>query len=628
MVSKRRNKRTKRRRWYRMDLHLHTPASEDWRDADVTFLDWLQAAEAKELDIVAMTDHNTVAGYARFREELRRLQWLEETGRILPEEQERLNAYRELLDKILVLPGFEFTAALGFHILGIFPPDTPIRKLEFLLLRLGIPADKLDAGSTTVGATEDVLTAYRLIREAGGLVIAAHANSTHGVMMRGLGIGGQTRIAYTQDENLHALEVTDLGSRGRNSTARFFNGTKPEYPRRMHLLQGSDAHSLEADPKEKNRLGIGDRPTEISLEEPSFEAIKAVLESDEFDRIRKPRAKATKDPLTEAQRTGESEIFAFHKRLSAKGGEQERIMRDIVAMANTRGGRIIVGASAKRTEPPIGIQHPRVTLKQLQEEVKRRVFPPLEPKFTLTNVRGKHIILIDVPEGKEKPYALDNQFVYVRRGRETRLATRDELLALIEGHTVQNASSPVSETTTAPSAPLAIVEAKQGGTSEPSHNNRRRSKKTPESTPPEEEKFPPPSDGVEIVGVEERRGTRRYIIRDLRNGSIVSDVTRESAKRLWEYAIQRHETEQVDPDHITWLGNLGIWHVEHRAGKMRYDLVQRFPDGKYAVYYGVTEDGFTGPWADLLPIAKEMAALQVNELTHLAEERVGEEIQT
>ena len=232
----RKKTRRGRRRWYRMDLHLHTPASEDWRDPDVTFLDWLRMAEAKGLDIVAMTDHNTVAGYARFKEEIEHLEWLEQTERILPEEKQRLDAYRELLAKILVLPGFEFTAALGFHILGIFPPETPIRELEFLLLKLGIPADKLDEGATVVGATADVLTAYRLIREAGGIVIAAHANSSHGVMMRGLNIGGQTRIAYTQDPNLHALEVTDLGSRSRNSTARFFDGSKPEYPRRVHLI--------------------------------------------------------------------------------------------------------------------------------------------------------------------------------------------------------------------------------------------------------------------------------------------------------------------------------------------------------------------------------------------------------
>ena len=136
-----------------------------------------------------------------------------------------------------MLPGFEFTATFGFHILGIFPETTPVRVIEHMLLNLNVPAEKLDQGATECGATSDVLTAYRLIDEAGGLAIAAHVNSSHGVAMRGLDFGGQTKIAYTQDAHLHALEVTDLDSKSKRSTATFFNGTKPEYPRRMHCIQ-------------------------------------------------------------------------------------------------------------------------------------------------------------------------------------------------------------------------------------------------------------------------------------------------------------------------------------------------------------------------------------------------------
>ena len=110
----------------------------------------------------------------------------------MPGEQARLAEYRRLLDKILVLPGFEFTATFGFHILGIFPTEKPLREIEHLLLDLNIPPDQLDYGSATVGATTDVLSAYQMIHDAGGLVIAAHANSSNGVAMRGLNFGGQT----------------------------------------------------------------------------------------------------------------------------------------------------------------------------------------------------------------------------------------------------------------------------------------------------------------------------------------------------------------------------------------------------------------------------------------------------
>ncbi len=234
--------------WFNMDVHIHTPASGDFQQTDVSFLDILTRAESRGIDIIAFTDHNTVSGYRKMAEEIEQLELLERLNRLMPEEKNRLSDYRRLRSKILLLPGIEFTATFGFHILGIFPPEKPVREIEHLLLSLNIPPNLLDNGSATVGATSDVLSAYRLINQGGGLVIAAHANSSNGVAMKGFNFGGQTKIAYTQDLNLHALEVTDLETKGPRSTAAFFNGTKPEYPRRMHCIQGSDSHRLTQDP--------------------------------------------------------------------------------------------------------------------------------------------------------------------------------------------------------------------------------------------------------------------------------------------------------------------------------------------------------------------------------------------
>ena len=246
MARRRPNRPKKSRNWYSMDLHLHTPGSSDYQQPEISYLEILQQAEKRGLDIIAFTDHNSVVGYRKMMEEIEHLELLASLKRILPGEDATLKEYQRLLDKILVLPGFEFTATFGFHILGIFPPEKSVREIEHILLELNIPSDQLDIGSVTVGASSDVLTAYQVINEAGGMAIAAHANSNNGVAMRGFPFGGQTKIAYTQNENLHALEVTDLEKRGRYNTASFFHGTKPEYPRRMHCIQGSDAHRLTA----------------------------------------------------------------------------------------------------------------------------------------------------------------------------------------------------------------------------------------------------------------------------------------------------------------------------------------------------------------------------------------------
>ena len=175
-----------------MDVHIHTPASLDFQQPEVTFLDILQRVENRGLDIVSFTDHNTIAGYGRLRNEIEQLEMLEKLGRILPEENKLLQEYRRLQKKVLILPGIEFTATFGFHILGIFSPQKTLREIEHVLLDLGIPPDGLDDGNPAIGASVDVLTAYRIINEAGGIVIAAHANSTNGVAMRGL-----SSVSYT-----------------------------------------------------------------------------------------------------------------------------------------------------------------------------------------------------------------------------------------------------------------------------------------------------------------------------------------------------------------------------------------------------------------------------------------------
>ena len=164
--------------------------------------------QERGLDIIALTDHNSVRGYAELWREIEDLELLEFLGRLQPQEAERLNEFRRLLQAILVLPGFEFTAQFGFHILAVFPEGTSVRLMEHLLLLLGVPEDRF--GSGEVGATTDVLRAYEVLAENGALVIGAHVNSTHGVAMQGLRFGGQTEIVYTQDPHLHALEVTDL----------------------------------------------------------------------------------------------------------------------------------------------------------------------------------------------------------------------------------------------------------------------------------------------------------------------------------------------------------------------------------------------------------------------------------
>lgn len=563
--------------WYTVDLHLHTPASSDYQQPDATYLDILYRAEARGLNAIALTDHNTVAGYRKIREDIQQLELLEKLDRMLPEERHKLNEYRRLLAKILVLPGFEFTATFGFHILGIFPPEKPLREIEHLLLDLNIPPDQLDYGSATVGATTDVLSAYEMIHDGGGLVIAAHANSSNGVAMRGFSFGGQTKIAYTQDAHLHALEVTDLEHKNPRATAAFFNGTKPEYPRRMHCIQGSDCHRLNTDPIRKKNLGVGDRATDVLLPDLSFDSLVELFTSNDFARSRPHRAKAEPayDFIYSAREEGSSIIQEFHESMTVRGGKRYAIIADVCALANTNGGTIYIGLNNNPKQPVVGVPDPEQATQQLEQEISNRISPPLMCTVDIHDTSGKKVLRVLVPRGDDPPYAVDENKIYVRSETETGLAVRDEIVSLVMR---------------SPKLTPKVVEMRAIDV-----------KESPGQVNVENEEDSAPRTGVEVVSVEERDGARYFSMRDLRNGNVVQNVTRTSARRLWHYAITRYSslTSDLSQVKIDWQGNLGLISKQKQGNFTRYDLVQRTQDG-YRFFFGVTDDGVHGPWKQLL----------------------------
>jgi len=582
-VTKKRSRTTMK--WYTIDLHLHTPASSDYQQPNVSYLDILKSAEAQGLDMIAITDHNTVAGYRRMHEDIQQLEMLKGLNRLLPEEKSRLDEYQRLLDRVMILPGFEFTATFGFHILAVFSPDKPLREIEHILLDLNIPSDQLDEGSVTVGASADVLRAYEKINNAGGLAIAAHANSNNGVAMRGFRFGGQTKIAYTQDLNLHALEVTDLDRKGRHSTASFFSGTKPEYPRRMHCIQGSDAHRLETDSARRKNLGVGDRATDVRLPDISFEALKSLFLGNDFARTRPHRHKAGPafDFIQTAREEGANIVQDFHEAMTVRGGKLYAIIADVCAFVNTNGGTIYIGMNRNHQQGIIGVSSKSQEIAKLEKEISDRISPELVCSIDAHKFRGKEIIRVLVPRGEDPPYAVDDSKIYLRTESETGMAVRDEIVEMVlRGQPARRKEVPIVQPVGA-DKPISVPQA--GADAEPEAA---------------------PRTGVEIVTVEERQGVRYYTVRDLRNNNVVKNVTRKSARKLWHYAVTEFDKVSEDPQSgVKWHGDLGMLNHQTIGNFSRYDLIQRDAKGNFRFYFGVTEDGIDENWQRVVGISED-----------------------
>lgn len=563
--------------WYCVDLHIHTPASTDFQQPNVTMLEILQRAETRGLDIISITDHNTVSGIRKMNDQINQLKLLRELNRLLPEEKSILEEYERLFKKILVLPGFEFTATFGFHILAIFPPNKSVRELEHLLLSLKIAPELIDEGSQTVGATCDVLAAYKLINEAGGIVIAAHANSSNGVAMRGFNFGGQTKIAYTQDNNLHALEVTDLELSGNRTTSSFFNGTKPEYPRKMHCIQGSDAHRLSSDQNRRKVLGVGERTTDIFLKEKEFSSLLDVFNGNDFSKTKPHRL--TSEPsynfLLSAQNEGSNIIQDFHENMTIRGGKLYAILADICSFSNTNGGTLFIGISTDSQKEPIGILEVEKNVALLEKSISDRISPPINCKIDTHDLHGKKILRILVPRGEDPPYALDDYKIYIREETETNLAVRDEIVNLvIRGKDFNKQSIP----TEIPELPI------------------NKTSETVDSSDGESQELMEPKTGIELLLAEERNGIRYFTVRDLRNGNIVKNVTQTSARRLWQYAIKRYNELIIQKKpRIIWSGNFGLLRKYKIQNYDVFDLVSKDENG-LRYFFGVTSIGIHGHW--------------------------------
>jgi energy-coupling factor transporter ATP-binding protein EcfA2 len=214
---------------HKLDLHVHTPASDDYSDKNVTAKDILHAAMQRELQAIAITDHNTIGWVERLRKAAR-------------------------TEDIVVFPGFELNAN-GGHLLAIFDPLIAMPVLETVLIECGIP--KQHWGSEAfVGC--DIETALQVISSNGGLAIGAHAEKGKGFLAAIT--QGATRQKVFNNEHLSAIEALDL-----TELKELLRSSGKAFSRKVAILENSDAHSLSQ---------IGSRFTKIRLDHLSIEGLR------------------------------------------------------------------------------------------------------------------------------------------------------------------------------------------------------------------------------------------------------------------------------------------------------------------------------------------------------------------
>lgn len=120
--------------------------------------------------------------------------------------------------------------------------------------------------------------------------------------------------------------------------------------------------------------------------------------------------------------TGESSFLEFKHKVASP----EKIAREMVAFANTKGGKILIGV--EDNGDIVGIEsyyEEEFWLKQAANDV---CVPPIPLNIEMVHVGKKDVLIVEIAESDQKPIATKGKkkrTVYIRKGEESVVATND-----------------------------------------------------------------------------------------------------------------------------------------------------------------------------------------------------------
>ena len=107
--------------------------------------------------------------------------------------------------------------------------------------------------------------------------------------------------------------------------------------------------------------------------------------------------------------------------------DKDGLRKEIVAFANTSGGKIMIGIADDRTVVGVG----ELTTEDISNMARDGCVPPLVPKIDMKTYDGKNVIVVTVRSGQDTPYRTVGGTHYVRVGPNVRIASQLELMDLM-----------------------------------------------------------------------------------------------------------------------------------------------------------------------------------------------------
>ena len=142
-------------KWYKCDFHLHTVGSECFEDKTITAKQWVEEAIKKNLDCIAITDHNTGVSIDEIKKEAEN-------------------------KSLIIFPAVEITCDTSkIHLLILFDVDKSSEDVNDFLIKCDIDRSKF--GKQDAYTSKSVLEVAKIANANGCLIIPAHIDEFNGL---------------------------------------------------------------------------------------------------------------------------------------------------------------------------------------------------------------------------------------------------------------------------------------------------------------------------------------------------------------------------------------------------------------------------------------------------------------
>lgn len=257
--------------FFKVDLHVHTPASKCYTGdkSENGYWEILRSAVKNNIKLIAITDHNTLAGYeklVKLRDRTYQEYSFIQKYTIPAEEKEALEEKVDLLNSVSIIMGVEITLNPGVHIIVLCNEDRK-QGIDSLLNDMGYSSERRGCDDDFVPEM-DIKTFLSDERLSDMIVLAPHVDSAKGIWNV---LEGTYRAAIFKSSTITAITCNNTSQLNK---IRELTRNEPTYKRTKPFvcINASDAHK---------QSSIGEKHSYFKLTDFNFSDLKKAFNSPE-----------------------------------------------------------------------------------------------------------------------------------------------------------------------------------------------------------------------------------------------------------------------------------------------------------------------------------------------------------